>query len=327
MTLNRCASWITGMLMVSLLIASSVSHSAESISNIPGAFADIGLGAVRSGMGGSLIVLGRDVYAIMDNPAGTVSILSPQLAFSTTKPYALIPYNVLLYGQKLGKKNSLGTGFITSGDEALRENSIILNYARILPFYSMSVGVNLKFRHASFSNNSDGKWIFNNADRQVTGNATGVGLDIGVRGKLGKRMAYAVVLKDLFESISYNASNAAQTAKGGSESVPSTMVLGIGYVAAKNLAFELDLNKALYREVNDRVTFGAEQWLFSMVALRAGLSQNINADEINRQYALGCGVATEFSRMHVGIALDFAYLINEFHDFYHAGLKLSWGSN
>jgi hypothetical protein len=309
----------------SLVIFLPINSGAIENSGIPAAFLDVGLGAGPMGLGGTDVGLGRDVYSIINNPAGLISINSQEAAFSMTKQFSLVPYNMLLYGYKLNKKMAVGAGFITAGDASLRENSLILCYSQFVP-YGISVGANFKLRLASYGNNSDGEWVYDGGNRQVKGSAKGIGFDIGARGILGKRLGYGIVLKDLFESISYDASNDVETANGGSETVPVTLQLGAGYVVTKDLTFEADLNKVLYKDLSDRFSFGMENVLFSMLLLRAGFSQNINAEETNRNYFIGLGVEHEIAPANLKAGLDFAYIINEFQNFYHLGLKVSFGS-
>ncbi len=312
---------MTALCILIFLGASTLQPAkAQETSGLPGAFADIGVGAGPMGMGGAGIVLGRDVYAVVINPAGLSSVKSPQAAFSMTKQFSLIPYNLVLYGQQVGTFH-LGGGFLTAGDAALRENTIYLAGARSLR-RRMAAGVSLKIRQASFGDNSGGAWDFAGGDRQVRGDATGFSFDVGLRGVLGRSVGYGIVLKDAFGTISYDAANEVGSATGGDEDLTTSLMLGFGYVARKSLILEVNLRKARKNDTHDRFTLGLEQSLFSLVALRTGMSQNIDADQTNRQYSLGLGVTHKL--LVVRFAADFAYVINDIDNFFHAGLRVAW---
>lgn len=293
---------------------------AQETSGIPGAFVDIGVGAGPMGMAGASIVLGRDVYAIVTNPAGLSSVVSPQAAFSMTKQFSLIPYNLVLYGQRVGKFH-LGGGFLTAGDDALRENTLYLAGAHGLR-RRMTVGVSLKIRQASFGDNSGGAWEFAGGNRQVRGDASGFSLDVGLRGVLSRNAGFGIVLKDALGTISYDAGNEVGSATGGDEDLTPSLMLGFGYVARKSLVVEVNLRKALKNDTHDRFILGLEQSLLSLVVLRAGMSQNIDADETNRHYSLGLGVTQKL--LVVRFAADFAYVMNDIDNFFHAGLRVAW---
>lgn len=313
-----------GLLIFGILITGAQNLAASDTSSLPGAFLDIGLGAAPMGLGGAASVLGQDAYTIVSNPAGLVSLNGPELAFSTTKQFALVPYNIVLYGQKLGSRMALGGGFLTSGDEALRENTIYLSYAYRLR-KRVALGTNFKLRFASFGDNADGAWIFEGGNRQVQGNAKGFGVDVGARVSLANHLGLAVVLKDAFATMKYNASNEVGTALGGNESPATSVLVGLAYVAKRTMNVELDLHKSIDDETEDRLSLGVEKWLFSFIAIRGGISQNIQAAEANRHYALGAGLAPNFLSSPLGFSLDFAYQINHIDNFYHAGLRVFWG--
>lgn len=299
-----------------LLVAGDVSH-------IPAAFLDVGLGAGPMGTGGTTVALGKNIYSIVTNPAGIISVSDPEVAFSMTKQFSLIPYNMVLYGQRIIKHTSAGIGLLTSGDDALRENTVYFSVAHRMP-YKLAAGLNFKLHFSSFGDNEDGKWIYDGGNRQVQGSAKGFALDLGVKGILSGRILYGLVFKDLLGNVSYDASNEVETATGGSERLPPKMILGLGYVLTQSFQVELDVNKSLYLDTNDRIYTGVEKTLFQMMALRGGFSQNFNASEVNRQYALGLGIMHQLKNPPIRFGIDFAYLINDLHNFFHVGLNLAW---
>ncbi len=295
----------------------------QDLSGIPGAFSDAGLGAGPMGKGNAVIALGQNVYSILANPAGLVNVSKPEAVFSSMKQYSLIPYNLVLYGQSWGDNLAIGGGFLTAGDEALRENTVYIALARKFRT-KYSAGFNFKFRQASFGNNAGGAWLFGGGNRQVQGSATGFAFDLGVRGDLNKQLSFAIVLKDLISGVNYDASNTVGTAQGGSEGSATTFLLGIGYVSNRNLTAEINLQKSISDETSDRLSLGLEKSLFSIMALRLGFSQNIAASEAREQIAFGTGIKQKIPLTPLDFSLDFAYLLSEINNFYHVGLRLIW---
>lgn len=312
-----------GMIILIPMILNPGPSRAGGLSNIPGAFVDVGLGARSVGMGGASIVLVRDIYSVVWNPAGLISLSGQELSFSTTKQFGLVPYNLLLYGIKFHTEYAFGIGFLSSGDDALRETTVFLTASRLLSL-RLSLGLTLKLRFASFGNNPEGEWIFEGGNRQVRGTGRGFGFDLGVRWILGKKIAFGLVLKDLFENISYTASNKVGTAKGGGERVPTSLLLGMGYVVNRDLNFELNLKKSSHLDTEDRLFFGLERRVFPFFKLRGGMNQSIGSAEVGRSYALGFSLAHEIGRIPLDFSLDFAYLINELQNFYHISFSLFW---
>ncbi|MBN2011614.1 hypothetical protein JW960_19945 [candidate division KSB1 bacterium] len=311
----------TSIICLCLWLVPSMPAVSGDVSNITGAFLDVGLGAAPMGMAGSNTVLVRDVHALLSNPAGLTSVNGQELAFSMTKQFSIIPYNVFLYGQKIEGVGGIGVGFLTSGDDALKENTVILSYARLIA-KGIAGGLTFKYRQASYGNNDEGMWDYNGGNRQVTGDAKGFGMDIGFRGRLAKQMGFGILLKDVFSSVNYNASNEVGTAKGGSESIPTSLVLGVAYISQRYLTFEFNLRSGLHDDTSDRFYLGAERDLFNLIALRGGFSQNVNSANVNRNYTAGFGIGRAIKPMMMKIDLDFAYVINDFQNFYHIGLKL-----
>ena len=310
------------LLMFTILLILPNHSFGDDTSNIPGAFADIGLGAGPMGMAGSNVVLVRDVYAVVGNPAGLSSLQAQELAFSMTKQFSLVPYYLILFGQSIDKKNKLGGAILTSGDDVLRENTLILSYARYI-IRGISAGVSLKYHQANFGNNSDGEWVYQGYNRQVQGDAKGIGFDIGFRGSFGKKTGFGILLKNAISSINYNASNNAGTAKGGSEKVPASLIMGLGIIANRNMTIELNFKNSLHQDTNDRVYIGVEQKIISMLKLRGGYSNNVNAIYPNRHYALGFNVSHKYKPLLMKFSLDFAYIIHDLSNFYHIGLKIT----
>jgi len=315
--------WTELTLIAILLFVHLSLADSGGLSHIPGAFVDVGLGARPMGLAGAAAVLTRDADAILYNPAGLTSLTGPQARFSMTRQFSLIPYDMLLYGQKGPAATAFGVGFLTTGDEALRENTVLLSVAHSLP-WRLSGGFTLKYRSCSFGNNADGIWNWQGGNRQVHGSGRGYGIDLGLRTVIGKRLAIAAVWKDAFGKVNYDASNGIGSAEGGSEAVPPGLILGLGFFPARNFSVEVNLKKSLYADTANRLMFGGEKTLFSFLTVRGGYAQDLDASTKNRLYSVGGGLFHRFSSLPFDFSFDFAYLFHELQNFSHLSFGIAW---
>jgi len=313
--------WVVSVYVAALLTA--VLGHGQSLSHVPAAFLDVGLDARGTAMAGANVVVARDVGAAVWNPAALASIgSSHQLMLSTTRQLGLVPYHLVVFGQQVAGVPA-AAGVTTAGDDVLRENSAFVAAARVVAPYT-TAGVSLKFYQASYGNNAGGRWEIESADRQVRGSAFGAGLDVGVRYVGPKGLAAGLVARNLFSSVNYNASNAAGTAKGGAESIPTEWIAGLGIAATRSTLIELDLHKATHTDVRDRIAVGAEQVFFGLFALRAGYAQNLDAAHVERNITLGGGLALALPRTGLQAGLDLAYVITELQNFLQVSLRVRW---
>jgi len=290
------------------------------LAHLPGAFGGVGLGARASGLGGAYVVLTEGPDAAVWNPAGLVGARGREFLFSTTRQFGLVPYHMFLYGDQL-LGYPVAVGVRTAGDAALREHTLLFGGAGIIGG-EVASGVTAKVYYATFGGNPEGRWVAGGADRQVRGSAYGFGLDVGFRGQLGTGMAWAVVMRDLLSWVRYDASNGAGTAEGGGEAVPAQAWLGLGFWAGGGTLFEVDIHKALYRDQRDRVFFGVERLVFGRLALRGGMSQDLEAEH-NRMLSAGFGM--EFHAGPFPMGVDVAYVSTELGDSFHFSLRWTGG--
>ena len=277
------------------------------LSHIPGAFGDVAPSAGALGLGGAYVVSAHGPEALSWNPAGLVGG-GREVCISNAKRFRLVPQSSLLYGDEvLG--HPVAVGFRTVGDAALRENTLSLGTAGVLP-WNIASGVVLKLYHASFGGNSDGSWVVGGAERQVRGKAYGFGLDVGFGWTLGGRISCGVVLKDLLSRVWYDASNGAGTAGGGGEGVPLRVAFGLAFTSGGTL-FEVDLRKAIYADQVDRVYLGVERPFLGMLKLRGGMAQNLEAEQ---DRSLSAGFGMDFNLGPVPMGVDLAYTSAEIGD-------------
>ena len=269
--------------------------------DIPAAYVDIGYGARPMGMGGAFTALVADAHAVFWNPAGLAFLRKNNFTAMYTKQLGLIPYALGSYAFPVGR-NHFGIAFITSGDDALRESTLIAAYAKAfrLPIVGVSaLGVNFRYRNSTFGANADG------GEERSQGSANGFGLDLGFVKTMGKGTRFGLFLRDVANSLTYNNTTRGVTY---SESIPAALVTGIAQRIHKQAILAVDLEKALYNDIADKIHVGTELSVLKFMVLRGGMYQNIKA-EVNRNYSMGVGIRID--KKSFGAQFDFAYLVND----------------
>jgi hypothetical protein len=275
----------------------------ECRADIPAAFADIGYGARPVGMGGAYVALASDPYALLFNPACLPDVRGWQVSTMYAKQFGIIPYTLASMAGGLGSRHGAGITVLTSGDEVLRETTILAAYGWKSgnpgnPLHHFALGLTLKARMSSFGNNADG------GELRIRGSASGYGLDLGMCWKIDPRWTFGLLLRDAWNRMNY----VNQTlAKRYGESVPAALILGTAYTPRSNLVFVLDVDKGLYRDVQDKFSTGMEWMLFKTLFFRTGLSQSLEGDP-NRKLNFGLGL--QHFRKNLGVRFDFAYQLH-----------------
>ena len=280
-----------------------INANGQEVSGIAGAFADIGYGARPIGMGGAYVALASDPYAVLWNPACLPYVRGWQVSTMYTKQFGLIPYGLVTAAKDINENQGVGIAALTSGDEILRETSLYVAYGRRLQslgsiFKNIAFGTTVKLRLSSFGNNSDG------GELRSRGNASGYGLDLGLRWKFAHKWTLGLFLRDAVNKVYYN--NETRGENYG-EAVPTALLLGTAFMARSNMVFVLDLDKALYEDLDDKVLVGAEWMLFNTIFLRGGWAQTLNT-EPNRKINVGFGL--QYFQNDFGVRFDFAYQLH-----------------
>ncbi|MBN2414048.1 type IX secretion system membrane protein PorP/SprF [candidate division KSB1 bacterium] len=282
-----------------VLITLLLLYSACTLADIPAAYVDIGYGARPMGMGGAYTGFSDDVNSVFWNPAGLTLMRESQFTAMYTKQMGLIPYGLAAYANRIGY-NYIAGGFITSGNDVLRETTIIGSYASVFNLPGMGktgIGVNVRFRQSSFGNNEDG------GEGRIQGSAMGYGLDFGVMWQFSKRSRVGIFARDLVNSMTYDNTT---LNKSYSENIPAGLIFGVSQRINQQSVLALDWEKSLYADTFDKVHLGAEVTVFKVIMVRGGVWQNIDS-EPNRNYSTGMGLNMLVGK--IGLQFDFAYLI------------------
>jgi len=274
----------------------------QDLANIPGMFLDIGYGARPMGMGGAFTATSNDVNAMMWNPAGLAALHGQYATFFYTRQFNLIPYTLAAYANDIDSKNMTHSeAIIVSGDDALRETILLIAGAYKLDDYlpNLQIGATLKYKNANFGDNPDG------GQGRVRGDALGLGLDLGAIYPIQEKLCVGIVLKNLFDTVSWNTS-----AMGNyTQDSPMRMVLGMAILPDPNFTIGIDVEKSLHSDTMDRLSIGVERRFFNLVSLRSGAFQDLTAGA-GMNYNFGIGFQ-HLAFNNMTFFVDAAYVIQE----------------
>ncbi|MBD3368383.1 MAG: hypothetical protein GF405_09485 [Candidatus Eisenbacteria bacterium] len=313
--LSVSGGWTLPVVLAAMLACAASSAGAGDASGVPGAFADIGIGARAVGLGGSVVAV-DGAESLFWNPAR----LDPgghsgEAHVSYCDQMGLVPYSTAAGTMRLGGY-TVGAGVLYSGDDVLTETTILLGASRPLPELSWceerspQVGAAARVRRASFGNNEA-------HEGQVTGTATGFALDVGATAPLPGGADVGVVWRDALSTLSWDSS------AGGTydEPVPSVIALGVAMTAADRLTVEVGLDTSLEEDGRDIASIGAELVLFEIAALRGGYRTSINDDTYD-EFVAGGGVSTMLGTATAGV--DVAYVFGQLDDTLRMALTVGW---
>ena len=299
------------LILLVLSFSSAQSGSCRDLGHIPGMFLNIGFGARARSMGGAFSALSDDAYAVIWNPAGLTQLQYREASFFSTRLLQLIPYHMAVYAHHPHRSRwAHSEAVIVSGDDALREMTLLTGGGyRLRP--GLRIGASLKLKNATFGNNSEG------GEGRVTGSAIGAGLDLGVLIEPARRVALALVLRDLFDAVSWSSSALGTYTQGN----PVQLIAGALVRPWSRTAVAVDLEKSVHRDTDDHVRFGVERGLFGFFSLRGGLSQRLEpAAPLEAHF--GCGAALLLQNLQMRI--DLAYSLLELHDTVAFSIGLSF---
>ncbi len=301
-----------------ILFGISGSGFGQSLSGIPASFVDIGFGTRPVGMGYAFVGLADDENATYWNPAGLALTRDITAGFSQIDQLGLITYNYASVAVPLpGQKHTLGITAISSGDDALEELSFHLGYG--FKVNILSLGLAVKYRHASFGNNTlnredyivfDDSEIDEALNQQVFGDASGLGIDLGLMLHPTSRLSFGVLVRDLYAPMNWNseARGAEYQARGSyEENLPFEVLFGTAYKLSNNFIATVDFQPATTNERTNFVRAGIEGRLVKVLMIRAGTEQGVN-DLDDEKFTLGTGIDLKVKNQ-IRIKSDFAYVI------------------
>lgn len=283
---------------------------AQELSNIPGAFVDIGMGARPLGMGGAFVALANDVHAVLWNPAGLGQLERPEAAFSFAYQFGLVPYSFAAFSSRIANVVQHGEALLISGDAALKEVTLVIAFASVnyvlLP--NLRLGGSLHIRSATFGSNDS------EFEGQVTGSAEGFGIHFGVMYHISESITSGLILNNFMNFLKWNSS-----ASGNySQNLPRELTLGFAFKKARNFAFVFDYNLALNIDTEDVLHVGIEKYFFLNFVLRSGLTQNMDVIA-GPNYTVGTGFYYRFPESFDFI-FDASYLFNEIGNTFRASM-------
>lgn len=310
---------ITTALVLSLSLLLAFQANAQELSGIPASFVDVGFGTRPVGMGFANVGLADDENSTYWNPAGLSQSDEYKAGFSQIDQLGIITYNyaTLLVPIPI-KGHSAGVSVISSGDDALKELSVHLGYGLRVNMFSLGIG--LKYRNASFGNNTlnrgdyivfDEQEINTGLGQQVYGDANGYGLDIGLMAHPSANIQFGVMIRDIFAPINWNsqARSMEYEARGSyEEGMPMEVIFGSSFKVSKKVLLVADFQPAMTNERTNWVRAGIETRLMNIVMLRAGTEQGVNDIDDDR-FTVGTGLDIKI-KGKLRIQSDFAYVID-----------------
>ncbi len=312
-----------------LIMVAMFSQTAFSqLSNIPGAFVDVGYGVRPMGMGGAFTAVSDDPNAAFWNPAGMLKAPHPGISLMYTKQMSLIPYYFTSFQTKMAKTHAIGASLMYNGDDLYNEFGFTGSYAYNLgnnlvkPFNKLYLGASVLYRYVGFGNNSDG------GIGQVSGSANGYGFNFGILWEISNAISFAAVWKDFSDGLQWSSqADDLDYSASYDEDVPSMLTFATAIKPDKNTTIGLDYQKSIRLDTYDRVAFGIEKEFFSFIIPRLGVSQNIFSpqDEQNRHLNVGLGIEPEFAESSIGVAFNFAYQFSDINPTLRFGIDLDWG--
>ncbi len=292
---------------------------AQELSGIPASFVDLGFGARAAGMGNAFVAAANDANAVFWNPAGIIAAKNASFEFNYLNQMQLVPYSSLGGVIPLSRnKDGIGVGLIYSGDDALKEFTFIVAYAR--RFGKFNVGANLKYRYASFGNNGfdENDYSVFDADEitageltQVFGNGNGFGMDVGVIYEFSETVNIGVSLKDVFAPFNWSSDTKSETQKPKgdyNEPMPLQAYFGVSVHPFEPLYVNADYKPAFQNDASNTFYFGAEYIFMNILSFRAGTQQAINSVD-DEKYNFGVGVRYSFGG--ITASANYAYVIEE----------------
>ncbi|MAJ43523.1 MAG: hypothetical protein CMF96_02105 [Candidatus Marinimicrobia bacterium] len=291
-----------------ILIISQFIYGNNNLSNISGAFTDIGYSAKSISMGLTQANLNEGALGTILNPASLIKNENKHSVFlNSFKLRNLDNYLILSYSTRIIKNIPLGVAFISNGDKLWKESQMGLSTAYKL-MDGFGIGLTAKILSISAGNNDDGQIQINDSgELQVNGSGFGFGIDGGLQYKLSDNQQIALVFKNLLSSIAYSSSGGGGDAEGDySESLPSKYIIGYS-VQNKSITMLCDIMNGFGNDSPSEIRIGTDWNLYrNIIYLRSGIRSELMTGQ-NKMYGFGFGL--NYNPRDIGFKINLGYFI------------------
>ncbi|MFC1554630.1 tetratricopeptide repeat protein [candidate division KSB1 bacterium] len=272
--MKKFVNILTGLSIVLM----SFSAEAQITNQIPA-------GARPLGMGGAFSAVANDANSIYWNPAGLVFLQRQEITSMLSDLYGLgLSNNYLGYVMPAGDNHAFGVDWMHLGmdDNELgyRQDNFNLAYSLKLPWLNASLGSKVKMLDMDIT-----------LDGTSYGKSNGFGFDFGLLVNPFNNLRLAFVGQDVGgTSVTYDNDIT-------EEILPQKFRFGAAYNLYEDLLLAVD--------IDDRVHFGAEYWLFGTFALRGGLQKDLKKiNNYDRSFIYSAGFSARYRFIQIDYALE-----------------------
>jgi hypothetical protein len=305
------------ILYVLLLVSTATANPgfARQLSAIPGAFADVGIGAKVAGSGFAGTATLEGAGALNWNVASIYPAQGPESSFSFVDQLGIVDYGHASIAVPLwSNRAAIALSAQYSGDETLTEESAHIGYAHRISFLWIGVGVG--YRRASFGKNTisagdyvifDDEEVAEGVSNQISGQATGYSMDAGLRMRLSSAVSVGFSVRNITAPITWESQSISRPETHSYiESIPMEFSVGVLYRLSDHISGALDWAPTLGQDSISRVGFGVEFSPVHEISLRTGrlVLQDGYRNEVS---TFGFGVRTPRS-FGLRLQADYAYV-------------------
>jgi long-subunit fatty acid transport protein len=289
------------LFLVALSVGTMSTAFAESAGQA-GAYLKMGVGARALGMGSAFTALADDSTAAFWNPAGLAKLKKAEGSFMHADLSMDREYNFFNYAHPLKGKDGKDNGVVALshirfGVDGIPETRLATTYGTgntpaTLDGTAIPAGTDLPATNPdgtyspgksvyifSYFDDSEkatfGSYAKKLADRWYgginlkylsqdlfTNSADSFGLDLGFLYEANEKTTLGLSVRDIGESLEWD------TASGHSDSVPTTLQVGVAHKPNDKLTIAADINKV--EDMDAKLYAGAEYWVQDYAALRLG---------------------------------------------------------
>ncbi len=304
------------------IVCAVVPINAQELSGIAASFLDFSGGAKASAFSRAYTAAESDADMIFNNPAGLIPKQTGEAVFSYRNQLGIIPFGYLSANYKLNQNTAAGLGLVSSGDDQMHEFTMIAGVSK--EYSGFIFGASLKFRYASFGNNSidrNSLIVFTEDEinegiaNKISGSAYGFGLDLGFRTYLLEKLAFSIVIKDIVSPVYWDSQseNQGKRSKGKyQESIPTELRAGLLFKPESFINVLFDVTPNIYQYTDVKYSAGAEIILIDIISLRGG-TRIIPNNRDDEKYSAGIGINYNLTES-LTVRIDYAYLFEELAD-------------